>query len=107
MITGARGTARFILGARRFIAAHQNDVRPLKVPRSWQALVMLAVPLAVAAVIGRVMRPTRLLIGKDQVLRRDSFALSRKRLLLQFAAHFVEMNQRPIHDALAGAHLDR
>jgi hypothetical protein len=34
-------------------------------PRWWQALIMLAVPLGVAVLIGRLMSPVRLLIGKD------------------------------------------
>jgi hypothetical protein len=37
----------------------------LLAPRWWQALIMLAVPLAVAVVIGRLLGPVRLLIGKE------------------------------------------
>jgi hypothetical protein len=36
-----------------------------QMPRWWQALIMIAVPVAVAVVIGRVLSPVRLLIGKD------------------------------------------
>jgi hypothetical protein len=37
----------------------------LTAPRRWQALIMLAVPVVVAVVIGRILSPVRLLIGKD------------------------------------------
>jgi protein kinase-like protein/ankyrin repeat protein len=37
----------------------------LRAPLWWQALIMLAVPVAVAVVIGRILSPVRLLIGKD------------------------------------------
>jgi hypothetical protein len=37
----------------------------LRAPLWWQALIMLAVPVAVAVVIGRALSPVRLLIGKD------------------------------------------
>jgi tRNA A-37 threonylcarbamoyl transferase component Bud32 len=37
----------------------------LRAPRWWQAVIMLAVPVALAVAIGRLLSPTRLLIGKD------------------------------------------
>jgi hypothetical protein len=42
-----------------------KSVAELRAPRWWQALIMLAVPVAVATAIGRLMSPVRLLIGKD------------------------------------------
>jgi hypothetical protein len=42
-----------------------NLFAELRAPRWWQALIMVAVPVAVAVVIGRVLSPVRLLIGKD------------------------------------------
>jgi hypothetical protein len=38
---------------------------PVRAPRWWQALLMLAVPVAVAVFIGRVLSHVRVLIGKD------------------------------------------
>jgi hypothetical protein len=36
-----------------------------RAPHWWQALLMVAVPVAVAVVVGRILSPVRLLIGKD------------------------------------------
>jgi hypothetical protein len=42
-----------------------GEMEMLRAPSWWQALIMLAVPVAFAVVIGRVLSPIRLLIGKD------------------------------------------
>jgi hypothetical protein len=53
------------VGAGGLSIAHNTGGVTLWAPRWWQALIMLAVPVAVAILIGRILSPVRLLIGKD------------------------------------------
>jgi hypothetical protein len=58
----SNAAGNFVVGQRITVSTGGVELRS---PRWWQALIMLAVPLAIAVVIGRVLSPVRLLIGKD------------------------------------------
>ena len=53
------------VGAGGLGITHSSGGVALWAPHWWQALIMLGVPVAVAVVIGRILSPVRLLIGKD------------------------------------------